>query len=119
MKIIKSVLFLIQLLAILFSQKLCSQTLNTPQPDQVPGENSVSYNSLNNTYNFYLNSICLYSFNASSKNGTLNNLRAYNTSGTYFLPSNYGGPLGFQNGQLLYPWDNDAVYTLQSNQLSS
>ena len=118
MKIIKSVFFLIQLLAILFSQKLCSQTLNTPQPDQVPGENSVSYNYLNNTYNFYLNSICLYSFNASSKNGTLNNLRAYNTSGTYFLPSNYGGPLGFQNGQLLYPWDNDAVYTLQSNQLS-
>ena len=83
MKIIKSVLFLIQLLAILFSQKLCSQTLNTPQPDQVPGENSVSYNSLNNTYNFYLNSICLYSFNAIQK-WNFKQFTGFNTSGHIF-----------------------------------
>jgi hypothetical protein len=115
MKMIKSIFMILQVLWLVISQNLFSQTPTTPQPDIAPGTNSVSYNSSTQTYNFYLNSVCLYSFYASPTNGTLNNLHAYDNSGSYFLPSDYGGPLGSS----FYPWDNNVTYFLISNQLAA
>ncbi len=89
----------------------------SPQPDAVPGANRIIYNLADSTYNFYLDADLIYSFRISSLNGTLNNLRSYDYSGSWYLPSNAGGPMGFLSGKIVEPWDEGVTYHLLNYKL--
>ena len=91
------------------------------RPTQVPGTNSVSFDANTGTYNFYLNGSLCYSYTVlpgtSSNGGSFNVLKAYDYSGNYFLPSNFGGITAYLDGASRYPFDQGISYELLNRQI--
>lgn len=115
---LKKIVFILFLFLVhIIPQEIFSQSY-TPKPDNIPGYNYIEYNSVTNTYVFYLNFVPVYSFNVTS-NGSLTNLKAYDSIGRTFWPSNYGGPTAELNGITKYPWDSGVYFDLIGHQFLS
>ncbi len=106
--VLKSYLILLAIYVLMFLSPTYGQSSGA-QPTEMPGNNSLSFDSHTNTYNFYLNGNLCYSYTVlpgiTPNGGTFNVLRDYVGDGTSFLPSNFGGIRAYLGGADRYPFD--------------
>ena len=93
------------------------------QPTRILGTNLVSFDSTNSTYNFYFNDTLCYSYDVLSgtsiNGGSFNVLKAYDTNGNYFLPSNFGGIRAFLGNDTIYPFNEGVTFNFLAHQDNS
>jgi hypothetical protein len=93
----------------------------TVQPTPTQGNNSLSFDSRTNTYNFYLNGNLCYSYTVlpgtTTNGGSFNVLRDYADNGTSFLPSNFGGVSAILGGANRFPFDKGISFICLNHQI--
>ena len=91
------------------------------QPTPILGSNLVSFDSTNSTYNFYFNDSLVYSYDilpgTTTNGGSFNVLKAYDTNGKYFLPSNFGGIRAFLDNDRVYPFNPGVTFNLLGHKI--
>lgn len=116
----KNILLLLAISSFIYSNLIFAQTPGV-QPTSIGGSNSLSFDVKSNTYDFYRDGILCYSYEVtpgvSKTGGSFNVLKAFDFSGSYLLPSNFGGIRAILDGAPRYPFDSGVSFKLLNQRI--